>query len=467
MCIRDRNIDLLRNIIKHPDFLTGGAHTRWFDEQIAVLSKRGVQDKGRLFPRVEKTIQKLEPGQMGVRVDGNDPLALFNYDTQRKTKNRVTPDLNLSIGVDEAIGVVSPIQGTIVAIEVDEGDTVIGGQSVIVIEAMKMEHVITADFNGIVRAVNMSVGDVVQDGYPLLLIERMEGSKSKMVAPTAVDPDLIRSDLQENIDRHAFTLDKNRPEAVAKRRSFGYRMIRESVAQLVDPGTFKEYWPLTVARQHTRFDIETLRKNTPADGLVAGIGAVNGHLFKADNRVMVIAYDYTVLAGTQGARNHAKQDRMFSLAKRLKLPVIVFGEGGGGRPGEDPGGIEVGIDTNTFTQYAQLSGLVPLVAIVNGRCFAGNTALVASSDVIIATEGATLGMGGPAMIEGGGLGVYTPEEVGPMSFQVPNGVVDILVKDEFAAVETAKKYLSYFQGPIDGWEASNGLPTVNLSLIHI
>ncbi|MDC1310925.1 ATP-grasp domain-containing protein [Burkholderiales bacterium] len=449
------NIDLLRNIIKHPDFLTGGAHTRWFDEQIAVLSKRGVQDKGRLFPRVEKTIRKLEPGQMGVRVDGNDPLALFNYDTQRKTKNRVTPDLNLSIGVDEAIGVVSPIQGTIVAIEVDEGDTVIGGQSVIVIEAMKMEHVITADFNGIVRAVNMSVGDVVQDGYPLLLIERMEGSKSKMVAPTAADPDLIRSDLQENIDRHAFTLDKNRPEAVAKRRSFGYRMIRESVAQLVDPGTFKEYWPLTVARQHTRFDIETLRKNTPADGLVAGIGAVNGHLFKADNSVMVIAYDYTVLAGTQGARNHAKQDRMFSLAKRLKLPVIVFGEGGGGRPGEDPGGIEMGIDTNTFTQYAQLSGLVPLVAIVNGRCFAGNTALVASSDVIIATEGATLGMGGPAMIEGGGLGVYTPEEVGPMSFQVPNGVVDILVKDEFAAVETAKKYLSYFQGPIDGWEASN------------
>ena len=163
-------------------------------------------------------------------------------------------------------------------------------------------------------------------------------------------------------------------------------MIRESIDQLVDQGTFKEYWPLTVARQHTRFNIETLRKNTPADGLVAGIGSVNGNLHSTDSRAMIIAYDYTVLAGTQGARNHAKQDRMFGLAKRLRLPVILFGEGGGGRPGEDPGGIEVGIDTNTFTQYAQLSGLVPLVAIVNGRCFAGNTALVASSDVIIATE---------------------------------------------------------------------------------
>jgi acetyl-CoA carboxylase carboxyltransferase component len=175
-------------------------------------------------------------------------------------------------------------------------------------------------------------------------------------------------------------------------------------------------------------------------------------------RAALVHYDYTVLAGTQGQRNHYKQDRMFDLAKRMRLPVILFGEGGGGRPGDDATGPGVAFDTHTFTQYAQLSGLVPLIAIVNGRCFAGNTALVASSDVIICTEGSTLGMGGPAMIEGGGLGVYTPEEVGPMSFQVPNGVVDILVKDEIAAVEVAKKYLSYFQGPIDAWEAPDQRP---------
>ena len=159
-------------------------------------------------------------------------------------------------------------------------------------------------------------------------------------------------------------------------------------------------------------------------------------------------YDYTVLAGTQGSRNHYKQDRMFELAHRFRLPMILFGEGGGGRPGDDHIGPRVAIDTKTFTTYSQLSGLVPMISVVNGRCFAGNTALVACSDVIIATEGSTLGMGGPAMIEGGGLGIYTPEEVGPMSFQVPNGVVDILVKDEFEAVDTVKKYLSYFQGAI-------------------
>jgi acetyl-CoA carboxylase carboxyltransferase component len=188
--------------------------------------------------------------------------------------------------------------------------------------------------------------------------------------------------------------------------------------------------------------------------VVAGTCSINGHLFdESRSRAIVVHYDYTVLAGTQGHRNHYKQDRLFELAHRFRLPLILFGEGGGGRPGEDDIGPRVAVDTHTFTTFSQLSGLVPLVAVVNGRTFAGNTALVACSDVIIATEGSTIGMGGPAMIEGGGLGIYTPEEVGPMSSQVPNGVVDILVKDEVEAVEVAKKYLSYFQGSIGAWEA--------------
>ena len=168
---------------------------------------------------------------------------------------------------------------------------------------------------------------------------------------------------------------------------------------------------------------------------------------------MVVHYAYTVLAGTQGGRNHYKQDRVFELAHRLRLPLVFFTEGGGGRPGDDRTGPGVAFDTYTFTRFSQLSGLVPLIGVTNGRCFAGNTALLGCCDVIIATEGSTVAMGGPAMIEGGGLGISTPEEVGPMSFQVPNGVVDILVKDEEEAVEVAQKYLSYFQGPIDEWEA--------------
>ena len=359
-------------------------------------------------------------------------------------------------GPDGSVGVTSPIQGTIVAINVTTDETVRQGQQVAVVEAMKMEHVIPAPFSGVVRGVTMAVGDVIREGFPIVFIQAADVAGGAVAVGADLDLDHIRPDLQEAYDRHALTLDENRPEAVARRHKLGHRMARENIAQLVDPGSFKEYWPLIVARQHQRNSPEALRRNTPGDGVVAGMCSINGALFdEARSRACVVHYDYTVLAGTQGHRNHYKQDRMFELAGRFRLPLVLFGEGGGGRPGEDNIGPRVAIDTHTFTTFSQLSGLVPLVAVVNGRTFAGNTALVACSDVIIATEGSTLGMGGPAMIEGGGLGIYTPEEVGPMSVQVPNGVVDILVKDEAAAVDVAKKYLSYFQGSIACWEATD------------
>ena len=300
----------------------------------------------------------------------------------------------------------------------------------------------------------MSAGDVIVEGYPLVYVEQADLGERSAATEESIDLDHIRPDLQETIDRHAYTLDENRPEAVAKRRQRGFRMARQNIAQLVDPDSFQEYWPLVVAQQHQRNDDQGLREKTPGDGLIVGTASINGAQFADQHaRAIVVAYDYTVLAGTQGRRNHYKQDRMYELATRFRLPVVVFTEGGGGRPGDDYVGPRVAMDTPTFMQFSQLSGLVPLVGINNGRCFAGNTALLACCDVIIATRNSTIGMGGPAMIEGGGLGVYTPEEVGPMSFQVANGVVDILVEDEASAVDVAKRYLSYFQGALDDWDS--------------
>ncbi|MEO1839936.1 MAG: carboxyl transferase domain-containing protein [Pseudomonadota bacterium] len=402
-------------------------------------------------------------GTAPVMVDTSDPLALFSYDRQVKEAEKVerpTEDAVASlVGPDGSIGISAPIQGTIIQISVTEGDSIRMGQEMLIMEAMKMEHVIKADISGIVKKINVAPGDIIVEGHPLIFVEEGEQDEASYEEEEAIDLDYIRPDLEEAYARHAFTLDENRPEAVAKRYGRGYRMPRENIAQLVDDGTFKEYGPLVVARQHQRFTSEELRKNTPADGLVSGIGSVNGKYFSPEQaRTMVISYDYTVLAGTQGGRNHYKQDRMFELAERFKIPLIFFTEGGGGRPGDDHTGPGVAFDTHTFTQFSQLSGWIPLVGITNGRCFAGNTALLACCDVIIATEGSTVAMGGPAMVESGGLGVYTPEELGPMSFQVPNGVVDILVKDEEEAVDVAKKYLSYFQGPIDDWEAPDQRP---------
>lgn len=202
--------------------------------------------------------------------------------------------------------------------------------------------------------------------------------------------------------------------------------------------------------------MDELVRMSPADGMISGIGTVNGSLYGEDkSRCMVLAYDYTVFAGTQGAMNHKKKDRMFRLAEQYRLPIVFFCEGGGGRPGDSDAMGVAGLDTPSFLAYARLSGLVPRVGITSGRCFAGNAALLGCSDVIIATRNSTIGMGGPAMIEGGGLGVFDPDEVGPVSVMAPNGVIDVLVEDEAEAVAAAKKYLSYFQGPVADWSCED------------
>ena len=449
------NIGFLRNVLDHEDFAAGRVYTRWVDEHMAQLaSPRADMPQRFVVAPGPNGGEDAGSGFAGARVDTRDPLALFDHDARVKAEQADAQEAPSITAPDGASGLSSPIQGTIVSIDVAVGDEVRAGQQVAVIEAMKMEHVIAADHDGIVRAITMAKGEVVRERYPIVFIEEAEVTGGAAATAEQLDPDYIRPDLEQTYERHAYILDENRPEAVAKRYGRGYRMPRENIDQLVDEGSFKEYWPLIVARQHQRHDMETLRRNTPADGLIAGLGTINAGLFGEEKaRAMIVHYDYTVLAGTQGGRNHYKQDRMFELASRFRIPLVLFGEGGGGRPGDDKRGPGVAFDTDTFTQFSKLSGLVPLVSVINGRTFAGNTALVACCDVIIATERTTVAMGGPAMIEGGGLGIYTPEEVGPMSFQVPNGVVDILTKDEEEAVEVAKKYLSYFQGSVENWEA--------------
>ncbi|MDA0788090.1 MAG: carbamoyl-phosphate synthase large subunit [Proteobacteria bacterium] len=452
------NLSWLHNIVTHEDFVNARVYTRWVDDQMKALAEPSETARPR-YVVAEKGEDAGSDGFAGARVDKNDPLALFSHDAEIKARQSSTQAAaapHSVQGPSGSIGMSSPIQGTIISIDVTEGDEVRAGQQVAVVEAMKMEHVIASEVDGIVREITMSAGDVVREKYPIVFVEEAEVTGGAAANVETLDPDFIRPDLAENYRRHAFTLDENRPEAVAKRHARGYRMPRVNIAELMDEGSFKEYWPLVVARQHRRHDMETLRKETPADGLLAGTGTINADLFgEQAARAMVVHYDYTVLAGTQGSRNHYKQDRMFELAHRFRIPLVLFGEGGGGRPGDDSIGPGVAFDTNTFTTFSKLSGLVPMVCVINGRTFAGNTALVACCDVIIATENTTVAMGGPAMIEGGGLGIYTPEEVGPMSTQVPNGVVDILVKDEAEAVQVARKYLSYFQGPVQDWQAND------------
>lgn len=275
-----------------------------------------------------------------------------------------------------------------------------------------------------------------------------------------INSDPIRPELAEMIERHSFGLDEQRPEAVERRHKKNQRTARANVEDLCDTDSFIEYGALTIAAQRGRRSVDDLISKTPADGLIAGIGSVNSSLIGEEQaRCMVMAYDYTVLAGTQGFFNHKKMDRMLKLAHKYCLPLVFFAEGGGGRPGDtDAAGVVVaGLDLSTFGLFGGLSGKAPMVGIVSGPCFAGNAALLGCCDVIIATKNSNIGMGGPVMIEGGGLGVFTPEEVGPIDVQTLNGVVDIAVEDDIEAVAVAKQYLSYFQGATTEWETADQL----------
>jgi acetyl-CoA carboxylase carboxyltransferase component len=267
-----------------------------------------------------------------------------------------------------------------------------------------------------------------------------------------------REDLAELRRRAALTEDEARPEAVRRRHEAGGRTARENLADLVDPGSFVEYGRFAIAAQRGRRELEELIARTPADGLIGGTARINGDLFGERAACAVLSYDYTVLAGTQGALGHRKKDRLFELIERMRLPTVLFAEGGGGRPGDTDYPVVSALDTRAFALWARLSGLVPRIAVVAGRCFAGNAVLAGCSDLIVATRNVSLGMGGPAMIEGGGLGRVDPDEVGPLEMQERNGVVDLAVADEAAATAAAKRLLAYFQGPVAAAEAADQEP---------
>jgi acetyl-CoA carboxylase carboxyltransferase component len=349
----------------------------------------------------------------------------------------------------------SPLTGVVAEVLAGEGAAVRAGAAVLVVEAMKMHHEVVAPETGVVRELAVAVGAQVAEGQALFRVEASAGADAEASADddeatSAGSEGALRPDLDEVLERRRLaTDDAARPDAVAKRHATGLRTARENVADLCDDGSFNEYGALTLAAQRARRSEQELIERTPGDGVVTGVGTVGGA------RTAVLAYDYTVLAGTQGIRNHRKTDRLLELAERHRLPVVLFAEGGGGRPGDTDSSELFHLVVPSFHTFARLSGLVPRVGIVSGRCFAGNAALLGCCDVVVATPEASIGMGGPAMIEGGGLGSFAPEEVGPVSVQEPNGVVDVVAADEAEAVAVARRFLSYFQGPVADWTCAD------------
>jgi len=326
------------------------------------------------------------------------------------------------------------VHGSVIAIEVQPGQAVAAGTVLLLVESMKMEVPVESPGAAEVLALHVAVGEVVAAGQPLLRLQPLaEAPPAAAPAAAAAGP---RRDLQRLHERRALLADAARPEAMARRHASGLRSARENLADLLDAGSFTEYGAFAVAAQKSRRSLEDLQRNTPADGLVCGTGTVDGR------PLAVLAYDYTVLAGTQGMNNHAKSDRVLELAARQRLPVVWFVEGGGGRPGDVDSPVVAGLHCTTFGRFAALSGVVPRIGIVAGRCFAGNAAILGCCDLIVAVQGASIGMGGPAMIEGGGLGRVDADAVGPVPVLAANGVIDMGVASEAEAVQVTRAALS-------------------------
>jgi acetyl/propionyl-CoA carboxylase alpha subunit/acetyl-CoA carboxylase carboxyltransferase component len=407
------NLQFLYALLDRPEVAENRVYTTFIDEHVAALGEAAAGAAGEFFfADVEQVVSAESSTSTEVPASG-EPQA-------------------------------SGLQGTVVALSVAVGEKVAAGAQLAVLEAMKMEHLVSAAVSGTVVAVSVSVGDTVSEGQVLLWIEEGHVEATAARAVAEIDLDYIRPDLAVVLDRHRQTLDSERPDAVAKRRRRNQRTARENVDAICDPDSFVEYGPLVVAAQKTRKTIDELVKISPADGLVAGFGTVNGELFGESARCAVLAYDATVMAGTQGRESHRKDQRLFELAEKLRTPLIFFAEGGGGRPSdvEKPG------EGLSFHHFARLSGKVPMIGITSGFCFAGNTAFLGCCHVIIATRDANIGMGGPAMVESGGLGVFGADEIGPATMHYGTGAVDILVEDEVEAAEIAKRYLAYFQGDV-------------------
>ena len=454
------NIAFLRAVIADPAFRADKVYTRFVDEHAAALiAKASKLEPGLYFATSVAAAAAAAPAgrQAGARVDAVDPLAVLAFGKAKaETAIASAPDDAPDDAPEGTVAVPAPMQGTVVSIAVKEGDAVAAGQALLVMDAMKMQHEIRSPARGYVRRIAVEPGETIYEGHALLFVEEADVKVKGAATEEKIDLDHIRPDLAEYLERRAMTLDGRRPDAVARRRKTNQRTARENLDDLVDPNSFVEYGAFAIASQRTRRTVEDLIAKTPADGLITGIGRVNGSLFGPErSRVAVAHYDYTVLAGTQGKNNHHKKDRLFEIVEKQRIPLVFFTEGGGGRPGDIDVQSVAGLNTMAFHIFGRLSGVAPLVGINSGRCFAGNAAILGCCDVVIATRNSSIGMGGPAMIEGGNLGVFSPEEVGPMNVQVPNGVVDIAVEDEAEAVAVAKKYISYFQGVLPEWRAAD------------
>ena len=219
-----------------------------------------------------------------------------------------------------------------------------------------------------------------------------------------------------------------------KLRAEGKLFVRDRLKLLLDPGTeFQEDW--IFARNQ--------EADTPADGVVTGVGTVGGRT------VCIMANDYTVKAGSWGEKTVLKIVRIQEKAARLQVPMLYLVDAAGGRISEQikifPGRFHAG---RIFYNEVQLSGVVPQVCILFGPSPAGSAYLPALTDLVIMVDGkASLYVGSPRMVEMAIGEKTTLEELGGARMHCTvSGCGDVLAASDEEAIDLAKRYLEYMPG---------------------
>ncbi len=360
---------------------------------------------------------------------------------------------------------VAPLAGKVIEVLVSNGDTVAQNQTVLILESMKVHVKVDAQVSGQVVEMSVTVNANVSRGDVLFLVDEAHGAKSKNMVSSnepASSAKLEQSSLAVHAAHlHAMADDAQRVSALNKRHARGYLSARENLSFYCDAHDFREYGRLAVAAQTARYTTDQLRESTAADGVITGVASVSldqsTGASSATIKTCLIVNDYSVLAGTQGFYHHTKIDRMLAVAEQQRTPIIMYTEGGGGRPGDtDVQHINSGLACTTFSNWARLRGIVPRIAVGNGYNFAGNAALFGAADIRIGTHNSWIGMAGPAMIAGGGLGDFKPTDIGPVAVQAANGVLDLVARDEAQAAQLAKQVLGYLTHTQIPSESPNG-----------
>jgi len=226
-------------------------------------------------------------------------------------------------------------------------------------------------------------------------------------------------------------------DRIKKQHERGKLTVRERLDLLFDTDTFVEFG-LLASQQPVRGG-EADSDGTPADGVVTGHGLVEGR------QVWVIAYDFTVMAGSMGAVGEQfKAARVRELALRYRKPIVWLLDSAGARIQEAAGSTFAGTGY-LFADQVVMSGVVPQVAAMLGPCSAGTAYIPGLADFVpMVKETSSMSLGGARLVKAATGEDVTDHDMGGSQVHCyESGVGDNEVADDRECIELVRKFLSY------------------------